>query len=265
MPIKQSDIDSASRIDRASILLPSGAAPYVLVILNQPIGDLQLLQKLWSSAVLKVCADGGSNRLYDALNDETRLLFKPDFIAGDLDSIRHSVKEYYESLHVPVHHFTDQDSTDFGKCLLQLGIDHPGESFPVVALGGTGGRVDQAFHSIHTLFKHEITADADDSADKKHRQVTLVSDESLTFLVGPGTQKVYTPRSVLGPTCGLIPISGPSIISTRGLQWDVEDWKSSFGTQVSTSNALTSDEIIIQSDLTILFTVEIRSWVLNIP
>jgi thiamine pyrophosphokinase len=39
-----------------------------------------------------VCGDGGANRLYDSLLDEKeRNLVKPNYIIGDLDSIRPDV------------------------------------------------------------------------------------------------------------------------------------------------------------------------------
>ncbi|KAK9355590.1 thiamine pyrophosphokinase [Lipomyces doorenjongii] len=263
MPLSEVEIESATYIDRASILLPPGdnatVKEFALVVLNQPITDLNMLYRVWSNAAVKICADGGTNRLYAALDESKRSKYKPDFISGDLDSLKPDIRAYYEKeLGVPVYYSPDQDSTDFGKCLLQLGELYPGERFPVVALGGTGGRVDQEFHSIHTLFVHEREAKEEDTADKKKREITLLSDDSLTFLVGPGTQKIYTPRSVLGPTCGIIPVSGPTVISTRGFTWDIEDWATSFGTQVSTSNAMEADEVVIKSDQTVLFTVEIR-------
>ncbi|KAK9372984.1 thiamine pyrophosphokinase [Lipomyces chichibuensis] len=263
MPLTEEEIGSATYIDRASILLPPGdnvtVKTFALIVLNQPITDLDMLDRVWSNAAVKICADGGTNRLFAALDESTRSKYKPDFIAGDLDSLNPDIRVYYEKeLGVPVYHSPDQDSTDFGKCLLKLGELYPGERFPVVALGGTGGRVDQEFHSIHTLFVHEREAKEEDTADKKKREITLLSDDSLTFLVGPGTQKIYTPRTVLGPTCGIIPVSGPTIISTHGFTWDIEDWPTSFGTQVSTSNAMEADEVVIKSDQTVLFTLEIR-------
>jgi len=44
--------------------------------------------------------------------------YLPDFIGGDLDSIRPEVKEFYEKTQHPIiHSSSDQDSTDFEKCL----------------------------------------------------------------------------------------------------------------------------------------------------
>ncbi|KAK9446707.1 thiamine pyrophosphokinase [Limtongia smithiae] len=278
MPLAQEDIANAVHVDRATVLLPglnggtSGGfrgKAYALIILNQPIADLDMLARVWRNAAVVACADGGANRLYDALDDDLRTRYKPDFIAGDLDSLRPDVRSFYEHLTpaVPVYFSPDQYSTDFGKCLNVLRERDAEERYAIVALGGTGGRVDQGFHSIHTLFVHEraeevrgldgLTAEDAVAADAR-REITLLSDDSVSFLVGPGTCKIDTPRSVVGPTCGLIPVAGPAVISTHGLTWDVEDWGTRFGTQMSTSNALEGDVAYVKSDVTILFTIEVR-------
>jgi Thiamin pyrophosphokinase, vitamin B1 binding domain len=41
-----------------------------------------------------------------------------------------------------------------------------------------------------------------------------------------------------GPTCGLIPLAGPSTITTQGLKWDVEAWDTALGGRVSTNNCV---------------------------
>ena len=58
------------------------------------------------TAQVRIVADGGANRLYDALSEgdmqKNGLLsmseYVPDIIRGDLDSIRPDVMDYYSSL-----------------------------------------------------------------------------------------------------------------------------------------------------------------------
>lgn len=197
-------------------------------------------------------------------------------VAGDFDSIRPGVREFYNSQRTVVEHDNDQVSTDFMKCV-KFAKQHLAPEFDLIVFGGVGGRVDQSFYSFHHLFlsafparpateEFKITgplgAGSDDSRDttRVDTQVYLVSSESVTFLIPEGgAARVRTPLAYLGPTCGLIPLAGPTHITTHGLEWDVSDWPTSFGSRLSTSNHLLHDFTEIETvGQPILFTIELR-------
>ena len=63
----------------------------VLVMVNSRSMTSSFATSLWPSFDTKVCADGGANRLYDGLDPDLISKYRPDFIVGDLDSIRQDV------------------------------------------------------------------------------------------------------------------------------------------------------------------------------
>ena len=219
----------------------------------------------------------------------------PDAIVGDLDSIRSSVRSHYESLGVSVVEDGDQYSTDFTKCLKYL-KGHTGEilssstkpstsasakqddeanRLDILILGGLGGRVDQAFSQIHHLYLMTREYSSAQSAGSLY----LVSEESLTFILQPGRNVIHTPgvggprihdesalssdenaggeHDLLEENIGIIPLSGRARIATRGFEWDVEDWHTEIGDQISTSNHIKDDIVEVQTDVPVLFTVEL--------
>ena len=76
------------------------AAPYAVLLINTPIPPQlrQAFERLWQNATLRVCADGAGNRLYDEFGEDYLPKLKlPDWIVGDLDSIRPEVCSYFQS------------------------------------------------------------------------------------------------------------------------------------------------------------------------
>lgn len=123
----------------------------------------------------------------------------------------------------------------------------------VVILGGLGGRVDQAFSQIHHLYA------ASDLRSSRIGNTYLVSAENITFLLEKGVNRILTPTGpgLLTENVGIIPIGKPSIITTRGLEWDITDWSTEFGGQISTSNHIRAETVQVETTEKVLFTVEL--------
>lgn len=69
---------------------------------------------------LRICADGGANRLFDRVEESKQSMLEcpPNIICGDLDSIRSEVRAHYSGSGVTIKDLSsDQDSTDLDKCL----------------------------------------------------------------------------------------------------------------------------------------------------
>lgn len=179
-------------------------------------------------------------------------------IIGDLDSLRDDVRNYFESppCQAKIIHDPDQYSTDFGKAVKHL-RDHSQGPVDIVVLGGLGGRVDQGLSQLHHLFLFQ--------KEPAYRQgrVYLVSEESITFLLKTGTHHIRIRdggEEIFGKHVGIIPIREPSRITTKGLEWDVEDWETDFAGQVSTSNHVLPETEIVEVHTTkdVLFTIAVK-------
>ncbi|KAL3685814.1 hypothetical protein R1sor_003836 [Riccia sorocarpa] len=230
--------------------------PFVLVVLNHDIP--KFVPVLWNQARLRICADGGANRLYDELPsmlteeqpEEVRQRYRPDVIKGDLDSIRPTVREFYKNLGVKIiDESHDQDSTDFQKCISYIrnpdyGCDH----WKVVVVGALGGRFDHVVAHINVLYKHPKL------------RITLLSDESLLYLLPQGfSHEIQINSAVEGPHCGLIPFGKASeSTTTTGLRWNLNGSAMAFGSMISTSNLLDGDVVTVASDCPLIWTVAVR-------
>ncbi|RXW21040.1 hypothetical protein EST38_g4802 [Candolleomyces aberdarensis] len=250
--------------------------PRALIILNQPF-SVPLFQRLWNSTGWHCCADGGANRLHDVFlevpdADEARLRHLPDLIKGDFDSLNPDVRAFYASHGVSVIQDDDQDSTDLMKCIQALEekelrdnseVGPPSSSFTaisdhddsqqqydIVLLGGLAGRLDQTIHTLSYLHKLR----------KSRQRVYAVTDDNVGWVLDDGEHELKIDHDVLGPTCGLLPVGIDStILSTRGLRWNLERHPSSFEGMVSTSNHLVPHEDVwVSTSKPIWWTAELR-------
>lgn len=139
----------------------------------------------------------------------------------------------------------------------------------VVILGSLTGRVDQALGLFHEMYREAKGID--------RLRLWLFLDKSCSFLLRPGKHRIYPETDVkienlpekaqvkahtrvqkFTGKCGILPLYGPSRISTKGLQWDVQDWETQMGGRVSTSNQIMNLKhgVEIVTTHTVLFTIE---------
>lgn len=214
-----------------------------LVILNSPIGNepSPLFQKLWNSAQIRICADGGANRLRAAAPT-----FVPDLIVGDLDSLTLETREHYEKLGVTIRRDYDQNKNDLEKAL--LAAVHEFECNHVCVFGAFGGRFDQVMASMSRLYHW--------AEEPKLQSLWLYDDYTMAFLLSANCENrielALPPLSGddskenhvgEGQTCGIIPLGAPcESMTLTGFEWNLTDFPSSFGGMVSTSNRIAQEE-----------------------
>ncbi|RCV28913.1 hypothetical protein SEVIR_5G447100v4 [Setaria viridis] len=250
----------------SAFLLPASTPPsndaatttYALVVLNQRLPRFAPL--IWARARVRVCADGGANRVFDGMPEllpgedpaEVRSRYKPDVIKGDMDSIRPEVKEYYSNSGTNiVDESHDQDTTDLHKCVSFITRDLPvsdKSNLCILVLGALGGRFDHEMGNINVLYRFSNT------------KIVLLSDDCSIFLLPKTyTHEIHIEKSVEGPHCGLIPIGGPSTsTTTTGLRWNLDNTSMSYGGLVSTSNIVDDDKVTVTSDSDLIWTISLR-------
>ncbi|KAF3436432.1 hypothetical protein FNV43_RR23524 [Rhamnella rubrinervis] len=246
--------------------IPSDQGPpltYALVVLNQSLPTFVPL--LWQHARLRLCADGGANRVYDDVpllfphEDavDVRKRYKPDVIKGDMDSIRKEVLDFYTNMGTKVlDESDDQDTTDLHKCVSYICDFTPipdKSSLCILVAGALGGRFDHEMGNINVLCRFSTT------------RIILLSEDCLIYLL-PRTHnhEIHIQSSIEGPHCGLIPIGTPSgSTTTTGLQWDLTETDMRFGGLVSTSNIVEGEKVTVRSDSDLLWTISIRKVSVN--
>eukprot|EP00599_Poterioochromonas_sp_BG-1_P007078 CAMPEP_0173144330 /NCGR_PEP_ID=MMETSP1105-20130129/7165_1 /TAXON_ID=2985 /ORGANISM="Ochromonas sp., Strain BG-1" /LENGTH=255 /DNA_ID=CAMNT_0014057983 /DNA_START=36 /DNA_END=800 /DNA_ORIENTATION=+ len=233
---------------------------YHLIVLNSPCVASDLIRRLWRNCIIKICADGGANRLFSALSDQEKDQFIPNFITGDLDSLQSHVRDYYSSLNVPIIQDPDQDSHDLDKSLKLLkesiSSDQVAMTSKVVVIGGTGGRIDQQIAVFNTLY----------SWSNSFQKILIVDDESIAYLLQSNVEHKISPIRqediYQGRYCGLLPLGNPvRSIRTTGLVWNLNNEPLEFGKRISTSNSIAnSDNNEVDSTFVTIYSTDPILW-----
>ena len=156
-------------------------------------------------------------------------------------------------------HYPDVMLPDFAKCLKLLVIRHKtvaardsALSYTTIAFGSLGGRMDQAFAQIHQLYM------AASNEEFNSGDLFLFTPAGVAFVLEEGENVINTPvgPDAFSENIGIIPISRPAVIGTKGFEWDVQDWHTSFETKMSTSNHIKADQVTVTTTERVLFTLE---------
>lgn len=160
-----------------------------------------------------VAADGGGDHAL-------ALGLHPEAVIGDLDSLS---KSAHEQLGARVHRITEQDSTDFAKCLRAIKAPF------VMALGFTGLRLD-----------HTLAAMTD-----------LIRSPALVMMLAEREVIIRCPTHIAldlpaGTRVSLFPF-GPVTARSTGLRWPLDGIAFAPDSRVGTSNeALGRVEITLE-------------------
>jgi len=208
-----------------------------IILINSPLPSN--FKRFWNQAKIKICADGGANRLFDSIGHEESSKYIPELIKGDLDSIPNEVLEYYKKQETQIILDKDQNTTDLQKCLNHLKSDIEG----ILVIGG-GGNLTQELANINALFKNP------------EKKIMIYSDTNLLFLLQPGVHLIHCPSSA---KVGMIPLGGAcENVKTNGLRWNLEGTQLNFGGLVSSSNEMSQNQATIEVSHPLLWICDFR-------
>lgn len=106
---------------------------------------------------------------------------------------------------------------------------------------------------LYVLSRQSITFLLAEGSNVLHLGSPTSTDASIPTQSAPtnngieGTSSMNSRDSKLfDENIGILPLRGPATITTHGLEWDVTDWRTEFGGQVSTSNHIRSERVEIE-------------------
>ena len=176
--------------------------------------DWDLLAALVQQGYVLIAADGAANPLL------TRD-FVPDAIIGDMDSIE---KSGGFPTSVKLIEVTEQDTTDFEKCLYSTNAPH------YVGLGFLGARLDHSLAAISTLAKY--------AAEKS---VVIVDEVDLLFV----TQGDFQITLPISERISIFPLSRVEFEKSIGLEYPLDGLIMEMGDRIGTSNRAVERDVEI--------------------
>jgi thiamine pyrophosphokinase len=170
-----------------------------------------------------ICATDGA---YQYLLEHN---IKPDFISGDFDSLKNIPKEI-ETLETP-----DQNFTDFDK-ILQILFNKGHKTIDV--FGASGKEQDHFIGNLNTAIQW-----------KEKLKITFFDNHGCYFLA----DKKTVIDNCMHKTVSLIPFPEATRITTKGLQYGLNNEDLIFGKRIGTRNKAIKNQIHISFKAGYLF------------
>jgi thiamine pyrophosphokinase len=175
------------------------------------------------------CADGGANAA-------RRMNLIPNYIIGDLDSIKYATLRFYKDK-TQVIKIKRQNDTDVEKCLkhaIKKGFDE------AMLTGVTGDRLDHTFCNLGIVLKFF-----------DQLKVKIIAENSLlTALTG-----IHSIHTYPGEIISIYGIDDRTKISSKGLKYPLNKIALPFGHKESTSNVSLQNIIELKIEGGIIFLI----------
>lgn len=202
----------------------------------------------WSRCRVRIAADGAL-ALLKIIAIEYKIPLQslyPHYLVGDLDSINESELGIFQQAGGMVIRDNNQDTTDFEKCLhlyTQLPVSSDEWLLVYGAMGGI--RLDHAMAALQPLFANANV------------RVKLIQGPAHAMVIPVGDTIMHIhDETLLRMKCGLFPIIGPTLVTTNGLKWNLNNTSLEYGKMVSVSNEIIASSIMISTERPLLFTIQ---------
>ncbi|TCO70855.1 thiamine diphosphokinase [Rhodovulum euryhalinum] len=182
-------------------------SPAAIAIIGGGFINPNHLARVCRLAAEVVAADGGADLALAAG-------LMPRLVIGDFDSISDRARATLPPDRL--HHVTEQDSTDFEKCLRAVAAPL------ILGVGFMGARIDHALAAMNVLARHP------------DRRCILVGEADICFLCPPELCLAPPPGSRLS----LFPL-GPVQGESEGLRWPIGGIDFAPDGRIGTSNEVT--------------------------
>ena len=166
-----------------------------------------------------------------AAHTARKLRIAPDVICGDFDSLHIETArvEFPDATFVST---PDQNLADLEKAV-RFALEK--EPVEITILGALGGRLDHTLGNLSLLLRYS-----------SQTRISLKDDEGVYFALSgsPETPSRKQIQTNIGDTISLIAFVSETIVSVRGVQWELENFPLEIGTH-GVSNVAIGDSVVV--------------------
>lgn len=191
-------------------------SPDLVTILGGGEASEADLEQALNMAPTLIAADGGADFAL-------KLGHEPNLVIGDFDSISQAAQQRLGAARLLV--ITEQDSTDFEKCLSRV------KAKLVLGVGFLGTRMDHSLSVLNCL------------ARWPERPCLLIGPHDVAFLCPPRLALTLPPGSRLS----LFPM-GPVTGRSEGLEWPIQGIDFASDGRIGTSNRVVDGDVVLEMD-----------------
>ena len=201
----------------------------VCIILNGEIKEYKAIREVLSTEKYDciICADGGANHAYI-------MEITPNYIIGDLDSVKGNIVKYYENLNVEFEKFPSRkNETDTELCIY---LAKKLKATEIHFVGALGKRVDHMIANINLLYYVRMQS-----------IIPKIISESEEIYIASNEEIIICGNK--GDTISVIPINGnANSVTISNLEYPLENYDMKFYLPLGISNVMLENECKIKVD-----------------